>query len=119
VSSIEFEEDRICGLRLVSGELVSCRAVVVVPRFTVRSALIDSLGRETADEEEMGHVMGTCVPSAPTGGTNVEGVYVAGNVTDLHAQVLAAAAAGLETGTAINTDLLDEDLDRALARDRA
>lgn len=118
VSSIELTEDRISGLRLVSGELVPCRAVVVVPRFTVRSDLIDSLGLETAEEEEKGHVVGTYVPSAPTGGTNVEGVYVAGNVTDLHAQVLAAAAAGLKTGTAINTDLLDEDLGRALARHR-
>ena len=48
------------------------------------------------------------------------GVYVAGNVTDLHAQVLAAAAAGLTTATAVNADLQAEDLGRALAeRDRA
>ncbi|MEX5236700.1 NAD(P)/FAD-dependent oxidoreductase [Kocuria arenosa] len=115
VSRVEVAEDRITGLRLVSGELVPCRAVVVVPRFTVRSSLIDSLGLGTSQEEKKGHVVGTCVPSAPTGATDVPGVYVAGNVTDLHAQVLAAAAAGLKTGTAVNTDLLAEDLGRARA----
>jgi thioredoxin reductase len=113
VSGVEVAGDRITGLRLVSGDLVPCRAVVVVPRFTVRSDLIDSLALDTAQEEEKGHAVGSYVPSAPTGGTDVPGVYVAGNVTDLHAQVLAAAAAGLKTGTAVNTDLLAEDLDRA------
>lgn len=115
-SGVDVVEDRIAGLRLVSGDLVPCRAVVVVPRFTVRSGLIDSLGLDTAQEEEKGHAVGSYVPSAPTGGTDVPGVYVAGNVTDLHAQVLAAAAAGLKTGTAVNTDLLAEELDRALTR---
>jgi thioredoxin reductase len=120
VRRVEVSGDRITGLRLVSGELVPCRAVVVVPRFTVRSALIDSLGLRTAQVEEKGHAVGTYVPSAPTGGTDVPGVYVAGNVTDLHAQVLAAAAAGLTTATAVNADLQAEDLGRALAeRDRA
>ncbi|MFW6187640.1 MAG: NAD(P)/FAD-dependent oxidoreductase [Actinomycetota bacterium] len=118
VSGVEVGQDRITGLRLASGELVPCRAVVVVPRFTVRSDLIASLGLTTTEEQESGHVAGTYVPSAPTGGTDVPGVYVAGNVTDLHAQVLAAAAAGLKTGTAVNTDLLDEELDRALAARR-
>lgn len=117
-SRLEVAENRITGLRLVSGELVPCRAVVVVPRFTVRSALIDSLGLGTAQEVEKGHAVGTHVLSAPTGGTDVPGVYAAGNVTDLHAQVLAAAAAGLKTGTAINTDLLAEDLGRALTTRR-
>ncbi|MFF0989457.1 NAD(P)/FAD-dependent oxidoreductase [Kocuria nitroreducens] len=115
VARVAVAEDRITGLRLVSGELVPCRAVVVVPRFTVRSDLIESLGLSTSQEEEKGHAVGTYVPSAPTGGTDVPGIYVAGNVTDLHAQVLAAAAAGLKTGTAVNTDLLAEDLDRARA----
>ncbi|MFE7632345.1 NAD(P)/FAD-dependent oxidoreductase [Kocuria sp. NPDC057446] len=119
VSRVEVAGDRVTGLRLDSGELVPCRAVVVVPRFTVRSGLIDSLGLDTAEEEEQGHAVGTYVPSAPTGGTEVPGVYVAGNVTDLHAQVLAAAAAGLTTGTAVNADLQAEDLDRALAARRA
>lgn len=118
VSAVEVVDDRIGGLRLASGDLVPCRAVVVVPRFTVRSEVVESLGLSTAEEEEAGHVVGTCVPSAPTGGTDVPGVYVAGNVTDLHAQVLAAAAAGLTTGTAINADLLTEDVSRAVARRR-
>lgn len=115
VVGLEVVDDRITGLRLVSGELVACRAVVVVPRFTVRSGLIDSLGLETEEVRTDDDVEGTRVPSTATGATEVPGVYVAGNVTDLHAQVLAAAAAGLTTATAINADLLEEDLRRAVA----
>jgi len=117
--AVEGEGDRVAGLRLASGEVVPCRAVVVVPRFTVHSALIDSLGLATEEQRSGGDVEGTHVPSAPTGGTDVPGVYVAGNITDLHAQVLAAAAAGLKTATAINTDLVDEDIERAVATARA
>lgn len=114
-AAVEVDGDRITGVRLGDGGLVPCRAVVVVPRFTARSEVIGSLGLGTEQEETAGHVEGTFVPSAPTGGTQIPGVYVAGNVTDLHAQVLAAAAAGLTTATAINADLLAEDLRRAVA----
>jgi thioredoxin reductase len=119
VAAVHVEEDRIAGLRLVSGELVPCRAVVVVPRFTVRSDVIDSLGLTTEEVRTDDDVEGSRVPSAPTGATDVPGVYVAGNVTDLHAQVLAAAAAGLTTATAINADLLEEDLQQAVAERRS
>jgi thioredoxin reductase len=119
VAAVEAGEDGITGLRLASGERVPCRAVVVVPRFTVRSDVVAALGLDLEEEHSDGHVDGTYVPSAPTGGTEVPGVYVAGNVTDLHAQVLAAAAAGLKTATAINTDLMAEDLRRAVDDRRA
>jgi hypothetical protein len=39
---------------------------------------------------------------------------VAGNVTDLSAQVGAAAAAGAATAAQINADLVEEDTQRAL-----
>jgi hypothetical protein len=41
-------------------------------------------------------------------------VWVAGNVTDLMAQVLTAAAAGLQAGGAINADLMFDDVRRAV-----
>ena len=43
------------------------------------------------------------------GATAVPGVWVAGNVTDLRAQVIGSAAAGLIAGAAINADLIAED----------
>ena len=45
----------------------------------------------------------------PTGATAVPGVWVAGNVADLRAQVITAAAAGLNAGAAINADLIAEE----------
>jgi thioredoxin reductase len=45
----------------------------------------------------------------PTGATAVPGVWVAGNLTDIQAQVITAAAAGLTAGAAINFDLVLEE----------
>jgi hypothetical protein len=39
----------------------------------------------------------------------VAGVWAAGNVSDLTAQVMASAAAGVTAGAAINADLISED----------
>jgi thioredoxin reductase len=55
------------------------------------------------------------VPADPTGRTDVPGVWVAGNVTDLTAQVGAAAAAGAMAGAQINADLVDEETRAAVA----
>jgi len=59
------------------------------------------------------------VPADPTGATAVPGVWVAGNVADLRAQVISAAAAGLNTAAAINADLIAEDVRRAVADHRS
>jgi thioredoxin reductase len=45
----------------------------------------------------------------------VPGVWAAGNVTDLSAQVGAAAAAGALAGAVINADLVEEETKRAVA----
>jgi thioredoxin reductase len=46
------------------------------------------------------------------GATAVPGVWAAGNVTDLRAQVLASAAAAAWTAVVINNHLMAEELDR-------
>lgn len=53
------------------------------------------------------------------GETSVPGVYAAGNVTDLMALVVVAAAQGSATGVAVVKAVIDERLTAALARDRA
>ena len=55
------------------------------------------------------------VPADPTGGTAVPGVWVAGNVADPRAQVIVAAAAGLDAAVALNADLIAEDVRLAVA----
>jgi thioredoxin reductase len=65
-----------------------------------------------------GAVVGSAVAADPTGATGVPGVWVAGNVSDLSAQVMVSAAAGLRAGAMINADLVIEDARLAVAADR-
>ncbi|MBP2417824.1 NAD(P)/FAD-dependent oxidoreductase [Microlunatus capsulatus] len=118
VAGLEVVDDRLSGVRLVSGAVVPRRAVVVSPRFAARSAVLEGLG-VAAEEFRMGeHVLGTSVPADPMGATSVPGVRVAGNVTAPMAQVIAAAAAGLQAGAALNGELVTEDTALAVARHR-
>jgi len=118
VAGLEVEGDRLTGVRLASGEVVARDVVVVTPRFTARSELLTALGLETAEQVVNGSVVGTFVPADPTGLTAVPGVWVAGNVAALQAQVIASAAAGLMAGAAINGDLVAEDARLAVAAAR-
>jgi thioredoxin reductase len=59
--------------------------------------------------------MGTYVVADQTGKSSVPGVYLAGNVCDLGAQVGAAAAAGALAGARINADLVEEETEAAVS----
>ena len=98
--------------RLADGTRVPLDAVVVAPWMSARSAVLDSLGLVPEP-----HPSGTGeqYPSGPTGRTGVPGVWVAGNVADLGAQVVGAAAAGTMAGAAINMDLIEADLEERVA----
>ncbi|WP_431975270.1 FAD-dependent oxidoreductase [Micromonospora haikouensis] len=109
VAAVEITDDILTGVRLASGEVVALDAVVVAPRFTARAEVLESLGCKPVDVEFGGRVIGTQVPADPTGATAVPGVWVAGNVADVRAQVVASAAAGLAAGAAINADLVAEE----------
>ena len=58
--------------------------------------------------------MGEHIPTDPTGRTDVPGVWAAGNVTDLMAQVGSSAAAGAFAAAQINADLIAEETQRAV-----
>src|SRR6266508_6306774 len=109
VAGLVVAGDTLSGVRLASGEVVALDAVVVAPRFTARAGVLESLGLKPVDVEMGGHVVGSQVPADATGATAVPGVWVAGNVADIRAQVIVAAAAGLTAGAAINADLVAED----------
>ena len=106
------------GVRMVSGELIPRTALVVSPVFTARAAVLESLGLRITPVEMAGHVIGAQVASDPTGLTDVPGVWVAGNVADVRAQVIGSAAAGLAAGAAINADLIAEETSQAVERAR-
>jgi SAM-dependent methyltransferase len=118
VAALEVTGDTLTGVRLASGEVVDCDAVVVAARAVAAAGVLASLGLTPADVEIGGHVVGAQVPADATGATAVPGVWVAGNVADVRAQVVTAAAAGLTAAGAINADLVAADTDDAVARYR-
>ena len=112
VAALEIDDGRLTGVRLANGEIVARQVVTVAPRFVARSELLDSLGVDVVEQDPG---IGTRVDADPTGRTNVPGVWVAGNVADLSAQVVVAAAAGMSAGAQINADLVAADVALALA----
>jgi thioredoxin reductase (NADPH) len=115
VVALEIERDRLAGVRLRTGECVPRQVVVVAPLFKARAEVLRGLGVETADREMAEQTLGTFAPADATGATSASGVWVAGNITEPSAQVLAAAAGGLKAGAVINADLAAEDAARAVA----
>ncbi|MBO4163193.1 NAD(P)/FAD-dependent oxidoreductase [Micromonospora antibiotica] len=119
VAQLEVTGDRLTGVRLRSGRVVPREALVVAPRFGARAAFLAGLGLPTEEFVVGGHAFGDRVAADASGATRVPGVWVAGNVTDPQATVIAAAAAGLKAAAALNADLIAEDTDRAVATHRA
>ena len=103
------EDDALTGLRLASGEVLACDAVVVSSGFRARADFLAPVGLRPVPFEMNGETFGTIVPAEPTGATAVPGLWVAGNVGEPMAQVVASAAAGLRAGAMVNYDLIEED----------
>ena len=83
----------------------------VRPRFVPNSDLLTGLGCEV---DENGWVI-----HDPAGRTTVAGAWVIGNAADPRAQVITAAGQGSAAAIALNTDLVDEDVNRSLAKSRS
>ncbi|GAA3141614.1 hypothetical protein GCM10010486_04540 [Nonomuraea roseoviolacea subsp. carminata] len=109
VAAVEVSDDRLTGVRLVTGEVVELDVVVVGARLTARAEVLEPLGLKPVEIEMGGQVVGDRIPADHTGATAEPGVWVAGNVADAGAQVLTSAAAGLSAAAAINADLVAED----------
>ena len=118
VVGLDVAAGALSGVRLASGEVVARDVLVVAPRFVANAGLLAPLGVEVVDQEMHGAVRGSRVPAGPGGLTAVPGIWVAGNVGDISAQVMASAVQGLDAGAAINVDLLLEDVQRAVAATR-
>ncbi|MFF3755021.1 FAD-dependent oxidoreductase [Streptomyces sp. NPDC002018] len=120
VSGLEITDGRFTGVTVAGaeGRVFPCRALVVAPRFTARAGLLTGLGLEAAEREMDGHVIGSHVVSDPSGATEVPGVWVAGNVTDLAETVIGSAAAAVRAAAAINADLIAEETREAVAARR-
>jgi thioredoxin reductase len=102
--------DQLQGVELRDGTVVARTAVFVRPRFVPNADLLTGLGCAV---DEYGWVV-----HDPEGRTSVAGVWVAGNAADPRAQVISAAGQGSAAAIALNADLVDEDVKRALADHR-
>jgi len=112
VESVRVEEDRLRGVALAGGPEVAVEALVVGPRVQARLEAFAGLGLAPS-EHPAG--MGTYLETDADGATAVPGVWAAGNVTDLKAQVLASAAAAAWTAVMINNHLMAEEMAADLA----
>lgn len=106
VAAVLIDDDHVTGVRLADGTVVARRALAVGARMTARAGFLADLGLKASDHPSG---MGSHVPVDQTGRTEVPGVWAAGNVTDLSAQVGASAAAGALAGAMINADLVEEE----------
>lgn len=112
VAGLEITGDRISGVRLADGRVVARSAVLATPRFVARAGFLTELGLAVTEHPRG---VGEFVAADPNGRTSVPGVWVAGNVGDLMANVVASAAQGAGAAAQINAELVAEDTRRAVA----
>lgn len=106
IDRLVVEDDRLRGVELAEGATVDRSAVFVFPHMVANDALLVELGCERD--------AGGWVSTDRTGRTSVPGVWAVGNVVDPRAQVVTAAGMGSAAAFSINTDLVIEDVQRAV-----
>ncbi len=100
------QDDRMRGVEMDDGRVIPREVLFVPPRFVANNDLLVMLG---ADLDENGWVR-----ADPTGRTSVPGLWVAGNLANPRAQVITAAGEGSAAAIAMNGDLVDDDVHRAV-----
>jgi thioredoxin reductase len=105
----------IAAVRLTDGQIVPRRVLAVATTMQARTDGLDGL---QLPMEDLPGGMGRRFASGMAGTTAVPGVWVAGNATDLTAQVGASAAAGALAGAHMNADLVTADTAAALTAAR-
>jgi thioredoxin reductase len=108
VTRLIVDADRLTGVELADGRVIERTAVFVRPGNVPHAdGILSALGCEV-DESGFARV-------DATGRTSTVGVWAAGNVVDPRAQVITAAGSGSAAAIAINADLVQDDLEQALA----
>jgi thioredoxin reductase len=111
ITRLVIENDRLTGVELTDGRMIARTAVFIRPaNVPHEDGLLAGLG---CTFDEAGFVTTDAV-----GQTSTRGVWAAGNVVDPRAQVITAAGAGSAAAIAINADLVQEDVERALEEHR-
>jgi len=106
VRRVRIEDDRLRGVEMDDGRVIPREVLFVPPRFVANNDLLVMQG---ADLDENGWVR-----TDPTGRTSVPGLWVAGNLANPRAQVITAAGEGSAAAIAMNGDLVDDDVHKAV-----
>lgn len=110
IASLEITDDKLTGVCLDDDRVIAVDAAVVATPMVARAELFAGIGLEPT-----AHPAGAFIETDSFGQSTVPGVWVAGNATDIGAQVSGAAAAGALAAQHINTDLVFKDLERAVS----
>lgn len=110
IAAIESSAASIVAVRLDDGTSVPTDSVFVRPRAIPADELLHQLGADSSSGVD-GH---DWVVVDGTGRTSIPGLWAAGNVVNPAATVPVSAAAGASAGTAINADLVDDEVRRAV-----
>ncbi|WDF32721.1 NAD(P)/FAD-dependent oxidoreductase [Arthrobacter agilis] len=106
VVSVDQADGVLTGVTLEDGAHIDLDALAVGTRMNARGGLLEGLGLDLQDHPTG---MGSFIEPGPMGSTAASGVYVAGNVSNLSAQVIVAAAEGTMAGAMINAHLIEEE----------
>lgn len=116
VQELDIANDKLAGVTLDGGRTVPLDVLAVSPAAVSNANILQRLGLEPCGLEEG---EGTRLETDDAGLTSCPGVWAAGNATDVSAQVMTAAAAGLKAAAAINADLVLSDTRQAVEDARA
>ena len=116
VARLVVADDALAGVELAGETVVAVEFAVVLPIAHADDSIVATLGLHAVEQRMGDQLMGSVLPrTGVPGATDVPGVWVVGNVGDLRAQVIVAAADGVMIGAQINFDLVEEDIARAVA----
>ncbi|WP_448003447.1 NAD(P)/FAD-dependent oxidoreductase [Agromyces bauzanensis] len=116
VAGVSTDADgRLSGIRLADGDTTAIDVIFLHPRVVPNDALLRSLGADTVP----GHGGAPWIEVDETGRTSVIGVWAVGNVVNPSASVPVASGAGNIAGATINADLIEEEIQAALAASEA
>ncbi|MFI1928986.1 NAD(P)/FAD-dependent oxidoreductase [Streptomyces sp. NPDC020330] len=111
VSTLLAKDGRLNAVELTDGRTLECSGVFLFPTMTPNDGAFDGLGCE---KNEQGWLV-----TDRAGRTSRPGLWAVGNVVDSRAQAVTAAGMGAAAAFALNHDLVDEEIERALVEHRA
>jgi len=109
VVRVATEAGRFVGVDLADGRRVELDKVFIGPRPMPLDDSLKMLGAARSD-----NVFGSFVTTDATGKTSIDGVWAAGNVTNPMVNVPMAMGAGSFAATAVNADLINEEIANAV-----